>query len=289
MPPGIFANQKHYKNMNTKYKCIVADLDGTLLRSDKSLSQKTKSVIEELASRGIEFVPATGRSFYSMPKELLQIENINYAITSNGVSIYDVKRQTAIFTSCLPKEFVSGAIELLKDRVTFECYIRGKTHIGAKDLENKLIRSENPVRLAYLKQTRQPEKDIIQFMQSNINQIEGIDISVEPCRKAEVLQLIKERLPEVYITTSELNLLEISNADCGKHRGLERLCGMLNISPEEVIAFGDNNNDIEMLKAAGLGLAVANATEECKKAASRCIQSNDEDGVASAIMDILKN
>ncbi len=273
--------------MNSKYKCIVADLDGTLLRSDKSLSEKTKAVIEKLEESGIDFVPATGRSFHSMPEELLQLKNVNYAITSNGVSIYNVKSRTAIFTSCLPAEFVSGIIELFKNTVIFECYVNGKTHINAKDLENKLLYTGNPVRLEYLRQTRQPVDNIIQFMQANLNHIEGIDISVEPGRKEEVLRLIRKKLPEVYITTSELNLLEISNACCGKHRGLERLCGMLNISPKKVIAFGDNSNDIEMLKAAGLGLAVANATEECKKAAASCIQSNDEDGVARAILEIL--
>ena len=85
------------------------------------------------------------------------------------------------------------------------------------------------------------------------------------------------------MTTSAPHLIEISDEAAGKHAGLKKLLEMLKIDPSEAIAFGDGDNDSEMLREAGLGVAVSNAGELCRAAADMITASNEEDGVAEAL------
>ena len=129
--------------------------------------------------------------------------------------------------------------------------------------------------------------DYDSFVIENVANTEAFDIIANPEIASEIKEELKEKFPGVYITHSENFLIEISNLESGKHRGMERCCKILGISPKECIAFGDASNDMEMLKAAGLGIAVANATPECKAAAAFTSEfTNNQDAVARELRKI---
>lgn len=263
-----------------KYKCIVADLDGTLLNSNKKLSQETKETLEFLMEKGIYFVPATGRSFYAMPEDVAELRGIKYAITSNGVAVYDIKNRKAISRKCLSKQFVAELLMLLKDEdAAVDCVYAGRTYISEARYRNLAWCHNDTVKEEYIRATRTPVLDIRKFISEHLSEIEGIDITLPTDRKREIRTLIEESYSNIYITSSAPELLEISDIQCGKHNGIRNVCELLNIDMSEIIAFGDNDNDTEMLLEAGLGVAVANATEDCKLAADMVTGSNDEDGV----------
>ena len=262
------------------YKCILADLDGTLLRSDKTISPETKKFLEDFMADGGIFVPATGRALFSLPANILELNGVRYAITENGVSVIDLNTRKAIFQTYLPEHCVTGILELIKDKqAVIECFVDGQPYIDSYDYNNWGVRGGHPKREQYVKSTRKPVDDIRSFILNNKHRMDCIDLTVDSSRREEIADKLKATLPEIYITNSEIDLLEISNINSGKHVGIPVICELYKITPDEIIAFGDNDNDVEMLKHVGLGVAVANCSDKCREAADVITLSNNEDGM----------
>ena len=104
----------------------------------------------------------------------------------------------------------------------------------------------------------------------------------------EIWKELEKITPPLYITSSVVNRIEIANTQAGKHQGLAFILDRLGVSPEETAAFGDADNDVEMLSYVKYGMAVENATQKCKEAAMQIVPKNTEDGVAVGI-EKLKN
>lgn len=272
------------------YKCVIADLDGTLLHTDKSLSAVTKETIENLISSGMDFVPATGRSYNSIPDYVKSIKGLHYIISSNGVVIHDVPSGKAIDVEYVPESFVPELLGLLdeldrsgvcsREEVVIECFREGQAYIGAADYDNDDLCHGNTNRLNYVRATRKKVPDMRVFALEHRSTLECVNLTIRPELMSRVRPILEARFADLYFTDSETDLLEISSGNSGKHVGITKLCKILSINPEEIIAFGDNNNDIEMLRIAGLGVAMGNATEQCKAVANLVTLTNDEDGVA---------
>ena len=107
--------------------------------------------------------------------------------------------------------------------------------------------------------------------------------------KRKIIDELYESDKDIYITSSVKQLIEISYKDAGKRSGVQYLAGLLGIDRKDIAAFGDADNDIDMIEFAGLGVAMGNATEHLKSIADYVTKSNDEDGVAYAIENILLN
>ena len=119
--------------------------------------------------------------------------------------------------------------------------------------------------------------------------LSSIDIVVsDPEQKARIWENLREQVPDIYITTSSSHLIEISNVTSGKAHALEELATRLGIPQEDIIAIGDGDNDSEMLRYAGIGVAMENASEACKAAADVVTGSNDREGVAAFLKTIKK-
>ena len=272
-----------------KFKCVFTDLDKTLLAPGSVLTDYTKETIGMLISKGIYFVPSSGRAFNSFPKELLKMEGLKYAVTSNGVSVNEIKNGKPVSTMYIPKEELKQIIKIAKDKkVCTEIFVKGQGYCSREYWNDPTIAGEKiSERKIYVQATRIPLDDYDSFVIENVANTEAFDIIANPEIASEIKEELKEEFPGVYITHSENFLIEISNLESGKHRGMERCCKILGISPKECIAFGDASNDMEMLKAAGLGIAVANATPECKAAAAFTSEfTNNQDAVARELRKI---
>lgn len=267
-----------------KIKLIALDLDGTTLNSRKSISERNRAAMESAAAMGVNIVVATGRPFSALPKDVFRIDAIRYMLTSNGASITDVKEKRTFYENCLSAESVEKAVELLrKYDYILEGFVKGEAYIQ-KDYYEHVKRTGRSFRdVNYILETRKPVKDIYEFLLENKNHVENINVNFEDVSKKPEMYGELVKLPDVTITSSLKNNLEIGGATTSKAEALRKMGELLGIKQEEMMAVGDSPNDIEMLKASGMPVAVGNAEEEVKAQAAYISADNDNDGVAEAI------
>ncbi|MCQ2247871.1 MAG: HAD family hydrolase [Treponema sp.] len=274
---------------HNNFKCVFTDLDKTLLASGSILTDFTRQTIETLISRGIDFIPSSGRAFNSLPKDLLSIKGLKYCVTSNGVCINDANTGMPLSVSYILPEILDELHAFIAGMdVAIEYFTDGQGYGNRDYYEHpEKYRGYIPERMPYYLATRKPLDDVEKFAAENRSKIEAFDILADPELIGTLMPRLKERFPELYMTNSENYLIEVSDKDSGKNKGMERCCRILGVSPGQCIAFGDAANDIEMLKSAGLGIAVANASDECRKAADYVSEfTHDEDAVARELQRI---
>lgn len=275
------------KNMKNKinFQCICSDLDRTLLRKNGTLSADTRKILINLMKQGIEFVPATGRSFYSLPEEIRTLPGVRYAIVSNGAAVYDIKKEKPVFSHMLNSQTVSRVFSLLAGRpYAYEGFIEGVPYTSYDYYTFPEKYGGAPGSEIYIQGTRKPVEDIVTFLIDHKDCLDAFDVIVPPAEKDEVENFLKKSVPDVYITSSVPHLIEISDHRSGKHNGLCEIARILEILPEQIMAFGDGDNDSEMLRTAGMGLAVSNASFACKEAADQIIGHHDEEGMAKFLV-----
>ena len=269
-------------------RLIAFDLDGTLLRSDKSISPRTMQALHAAQEKGVLLVPATGRLYRSLPEALLDEQLSRYFILVNGAQVYDAQEDKTLMTEELPPELALPMLQFLKTRnVVRGVYINGLGHMSREDyaaIHNvaRTFATETLLRRSYC-----PTDDLEQFT-ANAHSVQKIiaffhDVS----EKQPVLREIAARFPGYAVSSSLGNNIEINAKYATKGNALRFLCQQLGIYPAQCMAFGDGTNDYSMLRAAGLGVAMGNASEEVQSCADAVTQTNDEDGVAQMIERVL--
>lgn len=274
-----------------KIKCIALDLDGTVLDGRGELSQGNKEALEEAAARGIEVVVASGRSLHSLPEEITALLQIRYAITSNGAAVYDLKTGECLKKCYLTPESVERILRCTEgEPVVFEAFIDGKPYAQREYTEEPMRFGASSHAVSYIQRTRTPVEDMRAFLKEHETKLESIDIVVrEKALKHQMWKMLENKVENVYITSSVPRLLEISHRDSGKEKAAGFLLEYLGLKREELAAFGDGDNDSALLEFAGVGIAMANASETCREKADRLTLSNDEDGVAVGIRRIFSS
>ena len=272
-----------------KITSIALDLDGTTLNSQGVLSERTRRALVRAAQSGICVIPASGRSFDSLPGEILRIPEVRYVITSNGTAVVDVHTGTYLRKFVLTEESVENILLLMEDEeVAYEAFIDGKAYAQSAYVEDPVRFGAMPQAISYIQGTRAPIEDMRTFICEHKSELDCIDLVVKnEDMKHKLWKNLRENVRDVYITSSVRQLLEISHRDAGKESGAKFLLEYLGLTREELAAFGDGDNDSGLLKYAGIGFAVANASPECRDAADEIVASNDENGVAQGINKIL--
>ncbi len=265
-------------------KLVALDLDGTTLNNDRVISERTRKALREADARGVNIVIATGRPFSALPKDVFEIDAIRYVLTSNGASITDLRKNETFYENCLSPLAVEHAVELLrKHDYIIECFIHGTAYIEKWYYEQVRETHESFKSVSYILETRNPIDGIYDFMQHNREHIENINVNFEDVSKKPAMKEKLLMLPEVTITSSFPHNLEIGGATTSKARALSEMGRLLGIRADEMMAAGDSPNDIAMLNAVGMPVAVGNAEEEVKAVAKYIAPPNHEDGVAEAI------
>ena len=268
----------------SKFRLVAADLDGTLLRSDKTISPETDAVLSALYERGVYFVPSTGRTHIELPDPVKAVRDLRYAITCNGGGVYDFQEQQYIFNFTIDKalgERVLRFAESLPVYPTMVC--EGQRY----------IRTEADGKIAgYIVQRAAP--GVVEKSKSSadlIAELAGMPSGLQKiffyakdaALTAEILAKLRAEFPELAVTTSGKIFVEVNAPGIDKGRTLRLLCGHLDIPIEESIAFGDAANDLAMLKAAGCAVVPENGTDEVKAVADLICESCNDDGVRKAL------
>ena len=254
------------------YKIVASDLDKTLLGPDKTVSKENWAAIAAMHERGVHFVPASGRAYEEMPRELLDSPLIRYYITSDGTTVYD--KHTGI-THELPMSR-ELAHHVLRKVFSYDVctmvhadtrsYVDEKTHSEAAYASYNMSRSWVDFSLTM--------EVVVKDLERFAYELPAVQAVIPFFKNMEDLKdcmAYFQRDPRVLVAQSAEYNLEIFDASAGKGNALMLLARLLNIDPADTIAVGDSTNDYTMVKAAGLGLAVENAVPELKAVADTVI------------------
>lgn len=276
--------KKYPKKTFPKIRLIGLDLDGTTLTSDKVLTPHTKEVLEQCLRQGIQVLPATGRVWKGIPDYLRTIEGIRYVVLSNGACVMDMQSEEVLYQNCIPWDRAVALFDKLEEYHTFyDVYANGAGWCEGRFLDDLSPYGIEPHIEDLVRTTRNRVDDLRQWMREHQAPVEKLNMffADEDERQRAFREL--SEIPDIAVTCSLGNNLEINHATCSKGDALLALGNILDIPFENIMACGDGNNDFEMVRLAGVGVAMANGEKTLKKVANYITKTNDEEGVAYAI------
>ena len=266
-------------------KIILLDLDGTLLTHDKQLSPANRAALEQAVARGIYIVPSTGRFYEGMPAVVRELPFVRYAVTVNGAQVYDAKEKAVLHRA----EISPAAAERVFDRldtlpVIYDCFLDGWGYMDAGNYARIDQFISDPRVNRMVKELRKPVEDFRAFIRRENRPLQKIQMFFRDmdCRR-EALESLPREFPDMAVTSSITNNIEINDKTATKGEALRFLCRHLGVDVRDTLAFGDGSTDMSMIQAAGIGVAMANADPALQAAADFVTDTNDADGVAKAI------
>ena len=274
-----------------KYKMVVLDLDGTLLNDEKLISDKNAYILNELHKRGIHIVIATGRNYYMAKTLTERIKSVAPVIlANNGAVVRRYVNDEFIESNYLDFSLFESIYEMgLKHNLNPVIHV-DEYHEGY-DLIYECENYEE-VYLGYIKKDYRRAKHK-EFKADKINNILSV------CYFNDYQKLIEfkkdiEKLPGEYNiilnqNISNWSLLEVLNIKGCKWCALKKYTESIGINASQVISIGDDNNDIELIKNSGIGIAMKNATDKLKSAADYTSRfNNNESGVYHEFSEIFE-
>lgn len=271
-------------------KIIALDLDGTLFSSSGEVTPFTKEQIRYAAGQGITTVISTGRPFVGLPFDAADELGIQYAITANGAGVYRIADKTCLREDSIPPETAADICRALGGlHLHLDAFIHGEAYTQSSTfhiIRHSLILPESVKN--YILTTRNQVHDIAGFLSTQRLPLQKATLTFE--QEADGSFIDRERAKELLLSRQDLNVvcggyhnLEFTAANVTKGAGLRFLCDYLNIPLETSMACGDSENDLDILKTAGISVAMENADEEIRTVCDYVTASCDNDGVGRAI------
>jgi Cof subfamily protein (haloacid dehalogenase superfamily) len=260
-----------------RVRLVASDLDGTLLRPDETVSERTRRAVAAARVAGITVVLVSGRPVRSMGPLAARVGVGGIAICANGAIVWDLDKGTMLDWSPLAADLAVRLVHDLREAIPGALF--------AVELERGFGREAG-------------WSDGLRPATAGVLEADALELITGPVTKLlvrhatlpfdEVAERARRAVGDDAVATwAGLRLVEISAAGVTKASALERLCRRLGIDACEVVAVGDMPNDLAMLDWAGTGVAVANAAREVLDAADEVTAANTEDGVALLLERIL--
>lgn len=261
-------------------KMIVLDLDGTLLQSEKNVSNTSKQYLKRLKELGYVIVIATGRIYESINYVLDGFNYVNYIITDTGASCYDVSDGHAIFNNAISIETANKFKKYYNDDCNYIDICSKNIIYKYSDIDDDLY---------FIKKTKNWDNIF-----NKCKEISHISLSMKTNEQViDVCNKLKKEITELDINImqdsfSERKWIEAIKKGCTKYNSINKLADYLKIDNSEIIAFGDGLNDIDMLKKCGIGVALNNALDEVKENADYVTKyDHNHDGVIEFLKEYL--
>lgn len=236
-------------------KLIALDMDGTLLKNDHTVSDRTRQTIKQAQEAGVTVMVSTGRPLVNCQEIVESLELSSYLITVNGSEIWDADLNL-IDRTMIDVEHIDQMYQLAK---------KHGTHYWSSTVGG-----------VFNKTTSFPEKttdhEWLKF---------GFDVEDDEIRESILEELKQNEALEV--TNSSLTNIEVNASGINKAAAIRKICDRLDIQMDQVMAVGDSLNDLAMIKESGIGVAMGNAQQTVKDSADWVTDTNEQDGVAKAI------
>ncbi len=255
------------------YRLAALDLDDTLLDAEKRLSAKNCAALKAAIAKGARIILASGRAYPGVESYNRMIENKDYTIVCGGAQVVDPEGKIVYSTYVPP----ITAKQVMRWAVTHNAYFQVYMDDGYHYLARTPFTDFYEAQCGYSGIVNPGLLEVEPVLASKILIID------ESARLEEFRSELVAMFPELAFKKSQANYLEVMNPEATKGSALAFLAGKLGIEPQQIIAVGDSEIDESMLRFAGMGIAVENASEVCKQAADDVTASCEEDGVALAI------
>ena len=280
---------------NNKIKLLALDVDGTLFDNTGHIPEQNIKAIKKAQEAGVTVVVASGRDYDGVPHDQLEEVAMPYLITTNGAAVYRTADRTCLDEHCLPAEKLLSIFEYILDReVYMTVFIDGHnyTPVQVYDYVWRLGLPEHIV--GHFLEGRHELPDLLAYAKSGNAKIQKVTLNFIPAsdgtflHRDEIWDMLTA-CPASCVVDGGFHNIEFTAANVNKGLGLHFLAKELGISMEETMAVGDSGNDAEMLKAAGLGVAMGNASKAIKDISDVVTLTNEECGVAHAIETYILN
>ncbi|MCX6013259.1 MAG: Cof-type HAD-IIB family hydrolase [Chloroflexi bacterium] len=262
------------------YKLIAIDIDGTLIGKTLTISPRTKNVIGEIMASGIHVTLATGRMFQSALPYARELDINIPIICYQGALIGHPVTREILWHKPVPLNLARQAIEIIR---------KEKLHLNAY-LDDELFVEHITDEARYYAGISRVELHVVSNLASFLDRdpTKLVVIGTEPEVDAINQKLIDIFGNNLYIIKSYPKFCEIAHPDCSKAKALAKLAVKMNIDQSEIVAIGDNPNDLDMIEWAGLGVAMGNSSSDVIAAADMVTGHLEEDGVAQVIEKLFK-
>lgn len=278
----------------TKYELIALDMDGTLLDSGQRITPRAKAAVGEILAHGKQVVFATGRCRPQLEEYLECFPKMRYLICENGACVCDLKTGEDLFRRALPQQQVLHVMEAVEKEDVLAAFFIGnrsfmdrRTFLRMEEfgLESyRAVFAKSAVWVEdlfsfYRDRPLEVEKIALFFPSGNLNARDGLH------RRAQACARVQERIHSLPVTmaVSASGNMEITGEGVNKGTGLKLLCGHLGLPLSQTAAVGDGENDRELLRLAGLAVAMENASASIRVAAAVTVPDCDHDGAAVAM------
>lgn len=262
-----------------KFKLIATDLDDTLLNDGIEVSAENRAALQKAMEMGVIVTIATGRMFRSALPIAEQLGIRAPIITYQGALVRDTVTGETLSERLVPLQ--------LAQRVLEEGY-RADLHMNVYIEDRLIVDRITPEGTGYAKLAEvemNPVGNLLVFLKQDPVKILYI---ADPDMLDRLNRELQDKFgPTLYITKSKPNYLEFMHPEATKQHGLKVLAERYGIKREEIMAFGDSYNDIDMLEFAGMGVAMGNAPDKIKEKADYVTAGNNEDGVARVVREFV--
>lgn len=273
-----------------RFKLICLDLDGTLLNSKHRISEMSMKVLRQAERKGIKIAIVTGRAAYDAKYYAKMISNNAYFIGANGAIVGNVADNTIISE----KTFSMKNLNILMKIVELQglkpvlmtinkIYINGVIDYLIHLYHLMLLKNKQKDHFAFIPNKKQLKK-ILKEKDRKIHK--AIFFIFNKNRRKKNEQIFRNS-KELEIAVTSKVCFEVTEKGINKSYGIRKLIEHLGIDKSEVIAFGDSENDLKMLKYVGFGVAMGNATKHIKSIADYITETNDNEGIALVLKDII--
>lgn len=274
------------------YRMVAIDLDGTLLSNDGRVSPRNKAAVHKALRAGLLICFATGRNYTESQTILDAVEHYDTAVFVGGAMVIDTKHRKTLHRMGMEPKLareVSGLMESMGHAALAlqDTQVAGYDYLVTADVQlNEATRTWMEVTAAKVQRVprlgEHPHDCTIRIgIVASRQETEGVRVALEK-RFAEGIVC-----HSLYVPSYGVEVLEVFDPSVNKWEGIQHIARQHGITPEQIVAIGDDVNDIAMVSRAGLGVAMGNAKDELKAVAKRVIRRNDEDGLAEFLEELV--
>lgn len=275
-------------NEHMEYKMIGLDLDGTLLKDDKSIDTKTKDYLETLSANGVHIVPITGRPLSGVPDCVRNIKGVDYIISNNGSKTVLNSTNETLFSLAMDNATSKRVIEAVKQTgAIFEVFLNHYGYCEKFVFDHYKEVYTGTVLGDYIFSSRKQVDSLMTLFDDKNAEADEVFIICKDNDDREIIKAQTDKISGIQYCLLADRFLEITQNGTDKGTALELLCNHLRIKPDKVIAFGDGENDLQFLNKAGTAVAMGNATDSVKAQADIITDTNNNQGVLKALKNLI--
>ncbi len=274
--------------MKRHFGLIALDLDGTVYTDEKKITEATINALSEVSKRGVRICAATGRLFRDIPEEVKALPGFSYGIACNGAAVFD-REGRPVDQDLLAFEEYGELLKAMADKgMIVDAFSLDHIYRDRRDRDKVAGLNILESMKQFMLRSREDVEDLSAFLSEKRLSLCKLTANFpEGDAQREALDMIMRNYPRFVSVSGGYGNREITKQSATKGAALLRLAESLGMPAKETMAMGDSENDLDMIRKAGCGVAMGNAAPEVKAVSDYVTKTNEEDGVAFALRELV--